>query len=409
MSQATEWDSQTFLELTEYREVEEVLRRGREFVLEGTKAESDEFVHGTLIALDGRPHLNRRRALMRMINPRQPWGAEGTLIDEVLAHNLARIESTVRPKDGAYHFDLVTFARQIIWRFTAAFVGIDGIEDDDAVARFVELATPVVAGLSIEYHPPHRRPELLATTREARAAIREEVFNPSLARRKAALAAGEELPADLLTSLLRSDSGDSDDMIFNEAIQLLAAAVNNPVLQLTWALDDVLRWLEEHPDDRARIGEKSFLNAAVAETLRLHRSSRPYLVRITVADTTLESTGRFIPAGTWIAGYLMAADHDTSVFGDDADVYNLDREPVDPKTAHFGLAFGAGPHLCIGRPMLVWEQGSEDHQGIQTKLLRALLARDARPDPAGVQKLESEPWSHRYTRYDVIMPVRAKG
>lgn len=396
------------LELTEYREVEEVLRRGRDFLAAGTVADSPEFVHGTLVAIDGREHLARRRALMRMINPNQPWGADGALVDEVFADDLARLEATVEPVEGFLHFDLVEFLRGIIWRFTANFVGIDGIDSHEKTVRFVALAVPLVAGITIQYTPEDERDEALEKFRQARTTIREELFAPSLARRKALVAAGtpdEDLPGDLLTSLLKADPPAGDELIFTEAVQLLAASVNNPVLQATLAIDDLSRWLETHPEDRARTGEKAFINAAVKETLRLHRATRPFLSRRAAKEVTLESTGRVIAEGTLIAGYLMEADHDKSVFGDDADEYNPRRILSDPKVARFGLAFGAGPHVCVGRPMLLWEQGHETSQGAQTKLVRFLLQRGVRVDRAGQQILQSERGSHRYTRYDVVLPA----
>jgi cytochrome P450 len=401
-------DSDPVLELTEYREVEEVLRRGREFLAAGTMAASSEFVHGTLVAIDGREHLARRRALMRMINPTRPWGAEGTLMDEVFADDVARLEATVEPVDGLLHFDLVEFLRGVIWRFTANFVGIDGIDSHEQTARFAALALPLVSGITIQYMPEEQRPEALERFRQAQATIREELFDPSLERRKALVAAGtpeEDLPGDLLTSLLKADPPASDELIFTEAVQLLAASVNNPVLQGTLAIDDLLRWLEAHPEDRVRTGERAFLNAAVKETLRLHRATRPYLSRRAAADVTLESTGRVISQGTLVAGYLMAADHDPSVFGADAGEYNPHRVLADPEVAHFGLAFGAGPHVCVGRPMLLWEQGNETSQGAQTKVIRFLLEWGVQTDPDGVQTLQRERGSHRYTRYDVVVPA----
>ncbi|BBG02588.1 MULTISPECIES: cytochrome P450 [Pseudonocardia] len=398
-------DPREWLELTEYREVEEVLRRGREFLTGGGPAESED-VHVSLVAIDGREHLARRRALMRMINPSRPWGAEGTLIDEVFAEDMARLRAGVEPVDGLVHFDLVEFLRGIIWRFTAKFVGIDGIDDQEQTARFVALAVPLVNGIAIEYVPEDRRDEAREQARRARAVIREDLFLPSLERRRALVDAGtpdDELPGDLLTSLLQA--GASDELIFTEAVQLLAASVNNPVLQSTLAVDDLLRWLESHPADRARIGERDFLNAAVKETLRLHRATRPYLTRRAATDVTLASTGRFVPQGTWIAGYLMDADHDPSVFGDDAHEYDPHRTLADPEVARFGLAFGAGPHVCIGRPMLLWEQGDERAQGVQTKVLRFLLESGVRADPDGQHPMTGERGSHRFTRYDVVVPA----
>lgn len=410
MNQSATWEPDTFIQLTEYREVEEILRRGRDFVLEGTKAESDEFVHGTLVAIDGREHLTRRRAVMKMINPRQPWGPEGRLVDEVFADTVRYVESRAEPRDGLHRFDLIEFGRRVVWRVTAALVGIDGIDDHEQIDRFLQLARPVLEGLTIEYLPQEKRPAMLVAAREARSRIREEMFEPSLARRRALLADPDvdvdELPADLLTSLLSSGDGrHDDDMIFREAIALLAASVNNPVSQLAWSVDEVLRWLAEHPEDRERLGEREFLNKVVKESLRLHRSSRPHLVRIAVQDTVLESTGRRIPAGSWVSGWLEQADHDRTVFGPDADVFDPYRTVDDPKVAHFGLAFGAGPHVCLGRPMLLWEQGEEQHQGIQTKVLRLLLERGVDVDPDGVRRLGGLEGGRRYERYDVVFPA----
>ncbi|WP_067794641.1 cytochrome P450 [Actinomadura formosensis] len=418
MSQAQSWDARSFIDLTEYREVEEVLRRGRDFVVAGTKAESDEFVHGSLIAIDGREHLNRRRAVMKMIRASQPWGAEGKLIDAVYAHNLKRVQETAEPRDGMIHFDLIDFCKRVIWRVTAAFVGLDNVDDDETVARFQRLGSDVVSGLTVEYATPEARRRILDTAREARRQIREEMFAPSLARRRALiLEAGDDpekrdaLPADLLTSLLLvpEDARLDEELIFREMVALLSASVNNPVWQVAWAIDDLLTWLADHPGDRARVGDREFINLAVKESLRLHRASRPYLVRMAVEDTVLESSGRFIPAGAWVSGWVEKANHDPSVFGDDAGVYNLNRTVEDPRVPHFGMAFGAGPHVCLGRPMLLWEQGSEEAQGIQTKMVRLLLERGVTKDPEGVQKLAGVEGSSRYIRYDVTMPVDRSG
>lgn len=405
---AAPWHPETFIQLTDYREVAEVLRRGKDFVVSGTKAESDEFHRGTIVALDGREHLNRKRALMKMISPSQPWGPEGHLLDEVFQYNLQRVKTTVPAVDGVRRFDLIEFCRRITWRVTAAFVGIDGIDSDEQVSRFLELAMPVLQGLTIEYQPEDQRDEILRKARAARERFRAEMFLPSLQRRQALLRQGAgELPADLLTSLLQNAGDEEPDTerIFREAVALLAASVNNPVYQIAWALDDLLPWLDAHPDDRSRIGEREFLNKAVKETLRLHRSSRPYIVRIAARDVVLESTGRHIPAGSWVANWLGAANRDSELFGDDPDHYNLDRTVSDKKAQPFGLAFGAGAHVCLGRPMLLWDQGDEQAQGMQTKLLRFLLQNGVRKDPDGVHDETGPQGGRRYARFDVIMPA----
>lgn len=412
MTQSTAWAPGKFLDLTTYREVEEVLRRGKDFVVAGTKAGSEEFSHGTLLAIDGRAHLDRRRALMRIINPNQPWGPEGTLVDELFAHNLRNLRETTAPKDDLIGFDLIEFCRRITWRIAAAFVGIDGIDDDATVARFQRLGLPVVEGLNIEYYPKERHPQILAEARTARKRVREELFDPSLERRRKLVgawrhqgSASDELPADLITSMLiaAGDEEPDTETIFRELVMLLSGSINNPVSLTVWALDDLLHWLDEHPEFRERTGERDFLNHAVKETLRMHRASRPHLVRIAADDTVLESSGRQIPKGQWVSCWLQAANRDPSIFGPDADSYDPYRTPLDPKVAPFGIGFGAGPHTCLGRPLVVWEEGGSHAQGILIKLVRFLLAEGVRIDPAGVQQEDGPVGGRRFTRYDVLI------
>ncbi|MCE0763540.1 cytochrome P450 [Pseudonocardia kujensis] len=415
MTQSTAWDRDTFVHLTGYREVEEVFRRSRDFVISGTKAGSDEFVHGTLVALDGREHMGRRRALMKMISSDQPWGAEGTLIDDIFARYLAEVVAAVEPRDGHVRFDLIPVGRRIIWRLTAAFVGLDNIDDPAQVERFMGLVEPVLEGLTLEYQPEERHEAILVAARKNRALIREEMFDPSLARRQVLVekvrrgeAKAEDLPGDLITSMLSQSDEPDLELIFREMIALLAAAVNNPVSQMAWALDDATPWLDEHPEYRAKVTDKEFLGRMVKETMRLHRSSRPHVVRIAVKDTVLESSGREVPQGTWVSLWLQAANRDTTIFGDDADEFDPFRQPLDPSVQPFGIGLGSGAHVCLGRPLLLWDQGDEDAQGLLVKLLRFLLTAGVRPDPDGEQHEGGPEGGRRHDRYDVVMPVAAR-
>ncbi len=328
------WNPDTFIQLTEYREVEEVLKRGRDFILEGTKSESQEFVGGTLIAIDGREHMARRRALMKMIGPKQPWGAEGHLFDDVFAETLERFKSDSARGDTV-QFDLLDFARIVNWRVTAALVGVDGVDDVRSVSRFQELVVPVLHGLTVEYsRSEDDRHATVESARKARETFREELFDPAFDRRQALVAeAGDDrdkkdaLPGDMLTSLIVAAGNSEPDTehIFREMMALLAGAINNPVAQAAFALDDMVTWLQNHPEDSEHTGKKEFLNKAVKETLRLHRATRPYLVRIAARNVVLESTGREIAEGDWVAGWIGQAGHDVAVYGDDALEYNPHR------------------------------------------------------------------------------------
>jgi cytochrome P450 len=416
MTQSTAWDRDLFVDLTDFREVDEVLRRGQEFHRTGTNAGSDEFAHGTLIAMDGRDHLNRRRALMKMIGADQPWGAEGSLIDEVFQANIRRVLETQQPRDGLVRFDLIDLASKLLWRVTAALVGLDDIDNPTKVERFSQLVRPVLEGFNVEYQPEERHQEILTAARENLSKIRAEIFDPSLERRRQLIAEAKTdddyaaLPADLVTSLLVSigDREPDVEVIFREMITLLAGSVNNPVSQIAWAIDDVLPWLDVHPEHKSKIGSKEFLGHAVKETMRLHRTSRPHLVRIAAQDAVLESSGRVVPKGTWLACWIQAANRDAAVFGPDADIYDPYRTPLDPKVNPFGVGLGGGPHMCLGRPLLLWDRGDERAQGVLVKVLRFLLALGVRPDSDGVQHEGGPEGGRRYLRYDVVVPVPLK-
>lgn len=98
-------------------------------------------------------------------------------------------------------------------------------------------------------------------------------------------------------------------------------------------------YLAEHTADRKRlIDDPGLLPDAVEEFLRF-MSPIQLLGRTTTAGTTLH--GRSIPADSTVAMGYAAANHDTRRFTA-ADKCVIDRRP----NPH--LAFGAGPHTCLG-------------------------------------------------------------
>ncbi|WP_197038162.1 MULTISPECIES: cytochrome P450 [Actinomycetes] len=411
------WDLDNGHHLRSYGELEEVLRRTRDFSIQATKRESLEFTEGTLVALDGRPHLNRRKALTRMLSPKMPWGAEGRAFDEAFDHYMKLTIESAAPGATEVRFDMLAFAAGVYWRLMAGMIGIDQVETEEDIEQFRELAGAVVTGLSIEYAPEAEKDALLVKARAAVARLRETAYVPSFERRLRLVrdAVGDvekknALPGDLITSLLavQEDLANIDDtLIFREMVELMAGSVNNPVAMAAYALDDIVPWLDQHPEARAKLGDRAFLNAAVAESLRLHRATRPYLARVAQTDIVLTS-GREIKKGEWVYGWLGASDRDPEVFGSDRDEYKPGRNVDDEKVPSWGLAFGAGSHLCLGRPILVWDQGGNDAQGVLVKMLRKQLEHGIKPDPNGIQEEFTGPeGGTRYIRYDVVMPLES--
>jgi len=408
------FDRDSGVDVTTYSDVEDMLR-SRSFGMEGTYQDSLEFVGGTLIAIDGRAHLNRRKAMARMLSPKMPWGAEGKAFDKIFSHYLRMTKEEAEPGATEVRFDLFDFAARVYWRLIAGMIGIDQIETEEQIERFRTVSTRLVMGIVLDYVPREHRDRVLQEARDAVTEIRQEIYRPSFQRRLELVrdADGDAekksaLPGDLITSMIavQDDLDNIDDTaIFREMTELLAASINNPVIFAVYGLDDVLSWLEMHPEDREHLQNREFLNGCIAETLRLHRVTRQYLVRLAKEDAGLES-GREISGGEWVKAWVGKADRDAAVFGDEADKYNPYRVPLVEKVPGFGLAFGGGPHMCLGRPILIWEQGDNDAQGLLIKMLRLQLESGMRPDPDGVQKVErTMEGGERYVRYDVVMPL----
>lgn len=92
--------------------------------------------------------------------------------------------------------------------------------------------------------------------------------------------------------------------------------------------------------DRLR-GDDALTKTAVEELLRFY-SPLTHIGRVVAEDTTLE--GRPVAAGSVVSLCFASANRDASVF-ERADECLLDR------TANRHVAFGNGPHTCLGAPL----------------------------------------------------------
>ncbi len=119
-------------------------------------------------------------------------------------------------------------------------------------------------------------------------------------------------------------------------IQLLVAG-NETTRNL---LSGGLAALAERPDEWARLkGDRTLIPAAVEELLRW---TTPVISFMRTATTDTELSGQEIAAGEHVLLLYAAANRDQEVFGTDADMLRIDRDP----NPH--LSFGFGPHFCLG-------------------------------------------------------------
>ena len=106
-------------------------------------------------------------------------------------------------------------------------------------------------------------------------------------------------------------------------------------------LSGAMKLFTEHPDQRDKLkADMSLLPNAVHEITRMI-SPVIYMKRIATADT--EVGGQRIAAGEKVIMWYGAANRDAAVFVDP------DRFDIARANAEKNIAFGYGPHICIGR------------------------------------------------------------
>ena len=160
-----------------------------------------------------------------------------------------------------------------------------------------------------------------------------EYFRSIVARRR------EQPAEDLLSALIRAEEGGSrltEDELYSMAVLLLIAG-NETTTNL---IGNGMLALLSHPEQQRRLWEDAVLvPTAVEEMLR---DDGPVQLTTRLAKVDLEIHGTKIGQGQWVYLVLGAANRDPAEFAD-PDRFDVGRG----ENKH--IAFGAGPHFCVGR------------------------------------------------------------
>jgi cytochrome P450 len=160
------------------------------------------------------------------------------------------------------------------------------------------------------------------------------------------LAAKRKAPGDDVTSALIEAHDDETDSRLSEqelldSVLLLISAGHETTVNL---LDHAIVNLLTHPDQLAllRAGQASWEDA-VEETLRHQAPIASIIMRFPIEDVHDAATGLTFREGDPILINYAAIGRDPRIHGDLGDLYDLTRA-----TRREHLAFGYGPHFCLG-------------------------------------------------------------
>ncbi|MCY4630473.1 MAG: cytochrome P450 [bacterium] len=337
---------------TTYAEIDEILR-SRSF-RQGSHQESQAFFGRSLLTIDGDEHFERRRLEAPLFAKIALDYYEHTELIPLIHKTLEECRAN-RSDDGVVRADLCVVLRTMLARIAAATTGIDGVDTPERTDAFREYVELLGTGATVEWSTEDHG-EVIQRILKVRDAFDREFFAPSVARRRALIErhrrgeiGRDELPVDLITMLYLHWNDDWDEGLpIREACLFLVAATQTTTHAVPHLIAHLDEWFDSRPEDRAKVSDGVFIKRAAHEALRLHQPS-PALLRIATEDFTL-SNGKKIAAGERVACLFTPANRDTSAFGADAREFNPYREVSTVKP--WGLTFGGGQHICIGRTLV---------------------------------------------------------
>jgi cytochrome P450 len=338
-----------------------------------------------LVNLHGDEHRRRRRIENRSFRRDSFELYEREIFPAVITRSLA-------PHLASGSADLVHLGHELMLNLAAVTAGVDRPEGTaEETARLYDYMMLFIEGATLA-HSTRDKGERREAVAQALEDWDVDFLAPSIARRRDALARLEaggiteaELPRDVLTTLLREAEPLEHHVLRREIAFYLLAGAHTSATAFVRAIDHLLGWLEQHPEDAGRaVTDRLFVQRCIHETIRLNPSS-PTGQRWALADVTLRS-GVHVPRGGKLVIDLHAVNRDPAVFGADADAFDPTRQ-LPPGVGPFGLSFAAGMHVCIGQDLAagvvaVGDEVTDDHlYGLVTGAVQQVFAAGVRHDP----------------------------
>jgi cytochrome P450 len=381
----------------------------------GGARDSKQFIGDGLLALSGADHFQRRRIEAVLFRKPNLHHYENDVLLPVLRQRLKAARSHAAG-DGHIRVELRSLMRSCLYRVSAAFVGLDGV-DDSILDQYFELIEELGIGTNMEWVVSDHR-EAMQRALAYKALFMERFFQPSWTRRAELVArfrrgeiTEDELPLDLITVMIRNADHFqrwAPNVYAAESLLFHGGPVNSVANAIPHTVAELSRWLVDHPGHDAALTDPTFLRLCCNEALRLHPPT-PFFIRRAVRDTRLPS-GLPVSAGDYIVLDIIAASHDVAAFGDDADRFNLYRGR-SKGVKSTGIAFGGGVHTCIAMGMTIGDASDNKDDaiepvGLMVSCLRELYQWGMRPDSVNAPEKSNVNVRDEYESYWVIFEAK---
>jgi cytochrome P450 len=391
--------------LSTFGDIDETLRSPK--FVQGQHRQSLMFLGDTILLIDGNDHFERRRMESELFDRSALQYYESHALRPVVNRIMNGLKADT---DGLVHADLVDITRTALYRISASVTGIDGVDEVESTQTFVDWVNLLGEASTVQWST-RPRDVVIAEGLEIRRKFYDRFLGPSIERRhellrqlRAGTITKQDLPRDvMMTLLLKTDGTFDPDMLVREATLYLIASTRTTLHAVPHTFQHVSDWATKNNRQFSQLADPAFLRAAAGESLRLHPPS-PALVRQALEDVTLQS-GRTFKAGQFVGLLFGPGNRDKTVFGPDADEFNPYRKLPD-RVKGWGLSFGGGEHLCIGRSLvtgLASLKPDETTNGTILNILTSLYQRQARPNEASAPERIATSLYDAYVTYPIVM------
>ena len=360
-----------------------------------------------LVNLHGKEHQMRRKVEAKILKPNFFRWYENEVFQKTLGETI-----TPYLKEGKA--DLVDLAYRILLNLTADFSGIDRPKKSfDETERILSMLRTFGKAATLG----QAKGDKDAISNQIKNSLEEfktEFFNPSkqkrleyLKRFKLGEVNEDDLPKDILTELLRNQEklGLSDNIILKETAFYLLAGAFTSIHTLTHAMHEIFERIRDPIQVSKVMGDPIYLQRCIHESMRLHPSS-PTAMRRPTCPFHLDNGEEMNEKDTIIVD-LMSANRDESIFGNDAESHNPNRD-LPKGVPPYGLSFGKGMHACIGLNLAAGalpkeNSDSETHQyGIITLTAKKLIEFGASPDPDNPGIVDNSTIRNNWSSYPIL-------